>query len=62
MACYSLIGVVSTGGYIIADLFMIMERGRIACDDYIMGALTLYLDTVRMFMYLLRLFGRLKKK
>ena len=52
----------STGSYIITDLFRILERGRIACDDYIMGALALYLDIVRMFMYLLRLFGRLKKK
>ena len=53
-------GIVVVGIYILIDLLMILEPGVMKTDDYIMGALMLYLDLVRMFLYILELMGTQK--
>jgi protein lifeguard len=60
MALYAVGGVFATGIYILIDLLQIVTPEMISHDDYIMGALMLYLDMVRMFLYLLELFGKMK--
>ena len=50
-------GIVISGIYILIDLMMVLEPGIMKTDDYIMGALMLYLDLVRMFLYILELMG-----
>jgi FtsH-binding integral membrane protein len=46
------------GFYVIIDLHMISER--LALDDYIIGALTLYIDLMVMFIYILEIIGKKK--
>ena len=58
---WSILGVAVTGMYIIADLEMLFDENRIQMDDYILGALTLYVDLVRMFIYILGLIGKRKR-
>jgi FtsH-binding integral membrane protein len=53
-------GVLIAGIYILIDLLMILEPGIMKTDDYIMGALMLYLDLVRLFLYILELMGKRK--
>ena len=36
------------------------KRRELATSDYVLGAMTLYLDIVNLFLYLLRLFGELQ--
>ena len=50
--------VIISGVYIIIDLKMILERGETDPEDYIMAALILYLDLVRLFYHLLIIFGK----
>ena len=54
---YASLGVVSAGIFILVDLLMIQSE-MMDYDDYIMGALNLYLDLMRMFIYLLMLLGK----
>ena len=52
------------GAYIIIDLYMLMapkDAGGFDLDDYILGALCLYVDIMRLFLYLLILLGKRKK-
>ena len=49
--------VLISGIYIIFDLKMILERGATDPEDYIMAALTLYVDLMRLFYHLLILFA-----
>lgn len=46
--------------YIIYDTQMIMGRHRIkfSIDDYVLAAMTIYLDIINLFLILLKLFGR----
>ena len=39
--------------YVIVDLLFIMDMALIAQDEYILGAFMLYVDIVRVFMYIL---------
>ncbi len=55
---YSCLGVFFYGIYVIVDLYVITQR--IEVDDYILGALTLYLDLITMFLHLLRILGNKK--
>lgn len=48
---YSTCGSVIYSIYVIIDLYWIVER--IEIDDYILGALTLYLDLVTLFIHIL---------
>jgi FtsH-binding integral membrane protein len=47
--------VVLTSIYIIVDTRFILEK--LSLDDYIIGALMLYVDVVNLFLYLLAIFG-----
>lgn len=57
MLVYAGLGVICSGIFILVDLLFIMKPGLMDYDDYILGALNLYLDIVRMFVYLLMLLG-----
>lgn len=56
---YGVGGVVIYGFYVIIDLKLISEQ--IEIDDYILGALTLYLDLITLFVHILRILGSAKK-
>merc|ERR1719161_3180350 len=65
MMMYNLCGVLLFVMYIIFDTQMILgEMGghqfQFSIDDYVFAALTLYLDIINLFLYLLRLFGQRK--
>jgi len=51
-------GLVIYGFYVIIDLKMISEQ--IEIDDYILGALTLYLDLITLLVHILRILGKKK--
>ena len=46
-----------TGLYILIDLLYIITPGAMNLDDYILGALMLYLDLIQMFLYILEAMG-----
>ena len=54
------LGTVIIGFYILIDLIYIMSPDIMSADDYILGALMLYVDIMRMLYYLLILFGSQK--
>ena len=59
---YCCLGVVLYGIFLIIDTMLIvkgdtMSGQKCSMDDYIIGAMMLYLDIINMFLYLLRLFG-----
>lgn len=60
MVCYASCGIFVAGIYILVDLLMIMTKGVYDLDDYIMGALNLYIDILRMFIYIVMLLGKRK--
>jgi FtsH-binding integral membrane protein len=65
MMMYNLCGVMIFTMYIVFDTQMILgEYGghqfQFSVDDYVFAALTLYLDIINLFLYLLRLFGQRK--
>ena len=53
---YAWIGVVCSAIFILIDLLWIQSDAA-KYDDYILGAVMLYLDIVRMFIYILQLVG-----
>ena len=53
---YSCIGSILFSGYIIYDTYMIAER--LDPEDYIVGAIELYLDLVNLFLYILQILSR----
>lgn len=60
---YDLLGVLLCTLYIVFDTQLILgewggHSNQYAIDDYIFAALSLYMDIVRLFMHLLRLFGQ----
>jgi len=57
---YSLLGSVLFSGYIIYDTYMIAER--LDPEDYIVGAIELYLDLVNLFLYILRILSELQRQ
>lgn len=52
-------GAIIYGFYVMVDLKMIAEQ--IEIDDYILGAITLYIDLITLFIHILRILGKLKK-
>ncbi len=58
LVAYSTAGIVVYGIYVIADLKIIAERLEI--DDYILGAITLYMDLITLFIHILRILGSKK--
>ena len=59
-AVYCILGIIMVGAYIIIDLLMIMSPGSFDQDEYILGAMNLYIDLVRVFVYILALLGSKK--
>ena len=62
LAC--LVGILCASFYILYDTQMIFggQRHSFEIDDYILAALNLYLDLVRLFVKLLQFLGKLKEK
>lgn len=56
---YCGIGILLFSFYLIYDTQMIMGNGELALgvDDYVFGALQLYMDIIQIFLYMLSLFG-----
>lgn len=54
------LGVIIFGIYIIIDTQLIMGSHKygITMDDYILGALILYIDIIQLFIYILRLLSQ----
>jgi FtsH-binding integral membrane protein len=57
---YCMLGVLISAGMIYFDLFIIMLAGKYAMDEYIYCALLLYIDIIRLLIYLLMIFGKAK--
>lgn len=57
---YCSLGVILFGIYLIIDTQLIIggKRLAISLDDYVVGALLLYIDIIQIFLYLLQMFGR----
>ena len=53
---FATLGCVLSGVYVMVDLLDIMDYGLIAQDEYIMASLILYVDCVRLLIYMLILF------
>ena len=61
---YCALGAILAGILLIIDTQMIVggERSfQISMDDYVLGALVLYIDVVRLFLYIMRAMGSKKK-
>ena len=56
---WGICGAIIMSVYVIIDLLYVMVA--VPTDDYIMGSLMLYADIMRMFMYILMIFGKAKK-
>jgi len=56
---YCCIGIMLFSFYLIYDTQLIMGKGELALgiDDYVLGALTLYMDIIQIFLYILQLLG-----
>jgi hypothetical protein len=56
---YASLGVIIFSLYVVYDTQLIVGKGKykISPDEYVFGALMLYLDVVNLFLFLLRLFG-----
>lgn len=57
---YCTLGVLISAALIYFDLFIIMLAGKYAMDEYIYCAILLYVDIIRMLLYLLMIFGKSK--
>merc|ERR1712176_1141906 len=57
---YALLGSILFSGYIIYDTYMIAER--LDPEDYIVGAIELYLDLVNLFLYILRILAESRNR
>jgi FtsH-binding integral membrane protein len=54
----SLIGTLIYGAYVVIDLHLVATQ--VSIDDYILGAMMLYIDLLRIFIFILRIVGRRK--
>ncbi|CDW91632.1 UNKNOWN [Stylonychia lemnae] len=58
MLLYSAAGIIIYGTYVIIDMYLIAKR--LDVEDYILGALTLYVDLMSLFIHILRILGSKK--
>ena len=60
---YCLLGVILFGVYLIIDTQMVIggRRYMLSKDDYIFGAIILYLDIINLFLYLLQILAALTR-
>jgi len=56
MVVWGTFGAIGAYCYIIIDLIVVMVG--VPTDEYILGALMLYADIMRMFLYILMIFGK----
>mmetsp|Transcript_42033 Transcript_42033/g.130955 ORF Transcript_42033/g.130955 Transcript_42033/m.130955 type:complete len:242 (+) Transcript_42033:91-816(+) len=56
---YCCLGILVFSFYLIFDTQLIVGRGRnaLGVDDYVFGAMMLYIDIIQLFLYILQLFG-----
>ena len=54
---YCAIGVLLFSIYLIVDTQLIVNKNGLSKEDYILGALILYMDIVTIFIYILQLLG-----
>jgi FtsH-binding integral membrane protein len=59
---YCCLGVILFGIYIVMDTQMIMggKRLQLSMDDYVVGALILYIDIIQIFLYILEMLSKKK--
>jgi len=57
---YCILGIIIASLLIYLDLFIIMLAGKYAMDEYIYCAILLYIDIMRLLLYILMLFGKAK--
>lgn len=59
---YCSLGVILFGIYIVMDTQMIIggKTIKLSMDDYVVGALILYIDIIQMFLYILQLLSKKK--
>ena len=55
---YCILGIIIASLLIYVDLFIIMLAGKYAMDEYIYCAILLYIDIMRLLLYILMLFGK----
>jgi len=55
---YCTLGILIASALIYFDLFIIMLAGKYAMDEYIYCAILLYVDIMRLLLYILMLFGK----
>ncbi len=55
---FSLLATLIYSAYVIIDLHLLANR--VSIDDYILGAVTLYIDLLRLFIFILRIVGKKK--
>jgi len=55
---YCTLGVMIASALIYFDLFIIMLAGKYAMDEYIYCAILLYVDIMRLLLYILMIFGK----
>ena len=58
VSAWCILGVLISGFYIVLDLVTLRDNRHFGYDDYILGALMLYLDIIRMFYYILVLISK----
>jgi len=60
---YSSMGAMVFGVYIVIDTQLLISRGKVRIDeeDYILAALTLYIDVINLFLHLLHLLAELNR-
>jgi len=51
------LGLIFTCIYTVYDVYLITEKHGLSNDDYIIGAMLLYLDLIHLFIYILSIFG-----
>ena len=61
---YCFLSAIMFGIYLVADTQMIIGKGRyeINDDDYILGALILYMDMIQLFLYILKILAESEKR
>lgn len=57
---YATLGMAISGICIFIDVVKIQMQGQRAVDEYILGALLLYVDIIRLLYYIIMLFGKRK--
>lgn len=59
--CYAAMGALLFSAYIVYDTQLIIggkHKHRFSIDDYALAAISLYMDIIQLFLYLLRIFGK----